>query len=77
MKMNTGSFVADGNAVNVDVGFIPDFVIAFEGQEETNPQMHYWMRERIDSANANAQFGIQDSAGTKTKHAAAVNGFAP
>lgn len=77
MKMNTGSFIADGNEVDVEVGFIPDFVIAFEGQEETNPQVHFWLRERIDAASAEAQFGILDTGGTKTKHAAAVNGFAP
>lgn len=77
MKMNTGSFIADGNAVNVNVGFIPDFIIAFEGQEETNPQMHFWLRERIDAASAEAQFGILDTGGTKTKHTAAINGFAP
>ena len=77
MKFNSGQFTADGNAVNVEVGFIPDFVIAFEGLEETNPQMHYWFRSAIDSATADAQFGILDTGGTKTKHAAAINGFAP
>ena len=76
MKMNTGSFIADGLAVNVDVGFIPDFVIAFEGCEEGNPQLHYWMRERIDAASALGQFGFLDTAGTKSTHAAAANGFA-
>ena len=76
MKMNTGSFIADGLAVNVDVGFIPDFVIAFEGCEEGDPQIHYWMRERIDAASALGQFGFLDTAGTKSTHAAAANGFA-
>ncbi len=77
MKMNTGSFIADGNEVQVDVGFVPDLVIAIEGQEESTPQFHYWLRERIDSASGDAQFGILDSGGTKSKHAAAINGFAP
>jgi len=78
MKMNTGSFIAEGLAVNVDVGFIPDFVMAFEGIEETNPQIHYWMRERINAASAQGQFGlIMAGTGTVTEHAAAVNGFAP
>ncbi len=76
-KMNSGQFIADGNEVDVEVGFIPDFVIGFEGLEETNPQMHYWFRSAIDSASADGQFGILDSGGTKTKHAAAINGFAP
>ncbi len=76
MKFNSGQFVADGNAVNVDVGFIPDFVFAIEGLEESTPQLHYWFRSAIDSASAEAQFGIIDTGGTKAKHAAAVNGFA-
>ncbi len=77
MKMNSGQFVADGNEVDVEVGFVPDFVIAFEGLEETNAQVHYWFRSAIDSASSDAEFGILDTGGTKTKHAAAVNGFAP
>ena len=76
MKMNTGSFVADGNEVDVEVGFVPAFVIGIEGFEETNPQFHYWLPERIDAASAAGQFGILDTGGTKTKHAAAINGFA-
>ncbi len=77
MKMNTGSFVADGNEVDVNVGFVPDFVIAFEGWEEGTFQMHYWLRERIDAASAVGQFGGLDTGGTKSVHAAAINGFAP
>ena len=79
MKMNTGSFIADGNAVNVNVGFVPDFVLAFEGMEETSPSPHYWSRERIDSASGEGQFGllVTGTDGIVTKHAAAINGFAP
>jgi hypothetical protein len=76
MKFNSGQFVADGNAVNVDVGFIPDYVFAVEGLEETNPQLHHWFRSAIDSASAEGQFGLLLSAGTLSKHSAAVNGFA-
>jgi len=78
-KMNSGQFTADGNAVNVDVGFIPDFVIAFEGLEETSPSPHYWFRSAIDSLTADGQFGllVTGTDGIVTKHAAAVNGFAP
>ena len=75
-KINSGQFVADGNAVNVDVGFVPDFVIGIEALEETNQLYHYWFRSAIDSASADGQFGLLDTAGTKTKHAAALNGFA-
>ncbi len=77
MKFNSGQFVADGNAVNVEVGFIPDLVIAIEGLEETTWQIHYWFRSAIDSASALGQFGLLDTAGTKSIHAAAINGFAP
>jgi len=78
-KINSGQFTADGNAVNVDVGFIPDFVIAFEGLEETSPSPHFWFRSAIDSLTADAQFGllVTGTDGIVTKHAAAVNGFAP
>ena len=77
MKLNMGSFVADGNAIDVNVGFVPDFVIAFEGYEETNPAIHYWSRDRIDAASALGQFGlIMSGTGTVTVHADADNGFA-
>jgi len=77
-KMNSGQFTADGNAVNVEVGFVPDFVIAFEGLEETNPDPHFWFRSAEDSLTEDAEFGIllTGSSGVVTKHAAAVNGFA-
>jgi len=78
MKMNMGSFIANGSAVNVNVGFIPDFIIAFEGLEETNAQINFWMRERIDAASAIGQFGLNLAGnGAITTHAAAANGFAP
>ncbi len=79
MKFNSGQFTADGNAVNVEVGFVPDFVIAFEGLEETSPSPHYWFRSAIDSLTADGQFGllVTGTDGIVTKHAAAINGFAP
>jgi len=76
MRVNSGHFIADGSAVNVHVGFIPDLLICFEGLEETNPQIHYFLRELANTANGNGQYGILDTGGTKTKHAAATNGFA-
>jgi len=75
-KFNTGSFIANGSAVNVDVGFIPDLIIALEGQEETNPQMHIWSKDRADAASGQGEFGfVRSGTGTLTEHAAAVNGF--
>ena len=77
-KVNSGHFIADGSAVNVDVGFVPDLLIAFEGIEETNPSIHFWFRELANTANANGQYGmlLTGSTGVVTKHAAAANGFA-
>ena len=77
-KINSGQFVADGNEVDVEVGFIPDFVIGFEGLEETNPDIHFWFRSAEDAISTDAQYGIllTGSTGVVTKHAAAVNGFA-
>lgn len=71
--------MADGNAVNVDVGFIPDFVIAFEGLEETSPNPHFWFRSAIDALSSDGEFGLlmTGTTGVITKHAAAINGFAP
>ncbi len=78
-KIRSGQFVADGNEVSVDVGWIPDFVIAFEGLEETNPSPHYWFRSAIDGISTDGEFGllVTGSDGIVTKHAAAINGFAP
>lgn len=77
MSFNSGQFIADGNAVDVEVGFVPDYVFAVEGLEETNPQLHYWFRSAINSASANGQFGLTLSGGTLTRHAGATNGFVP
>ena len=79
MKMNSGQFVADGNEVNVEVGFKPDFVIAFEGLEETSPSPHFWFRSAIDAISSDGEFGLllTGTTGVVTKHAAAINGFAP
>ena len=78
-KMNSGQFVADGNEVDVEVGFIPDFVIAFEGLEETSPSPHFWFRSAIDGISSDGEFGLlmTGTTGIITKHAAAINGFAP
>ncbi len=78
-KINSGQFVADGNEVDVEVGFVPDFVIAFEGLEETSPSPHFWFRSAIDGISSDAEFGIllTGTTGVTTKHAAAINGFAP
>lgn len=77
MKFNQGQFVADGSAVNVDVGFIPDFVIGVEGLEEGSWQLYLWFRSAIDSASALGQYGLKVVAGTHSVISAAASGFAP
>jgi hypothetical protein len=76
-QYNGGNFIADGSAVNVDVGFIPDTLIGIEGFEETSPNIHIWQRSRGDTANDNGQYGviITGTTGVVTKHADAANGF--
>ena len=77
MQINSGHFIADGSAVNVDVGFVPDMIMAFEGIEETNPAQHFYFKELANTANGNGQYGmVRAGTGTVTKHAAATNGFA-
>jgi hypothetical protein len=78
MKKVGGHFIADGSAVNIDIGFIPDKFVAWEGMEETNPDMHVWHKEQANTANGNGQYGLllTGSTGVVTKHAAAANGFA-
>ena len=72
----SGHFIADGSAVNVDVGFIPDKVYMLHGLEETNPVEHIFIRELANTGTASGQYGLQDSGGTKTKLASAAAGFA-
>jgi len=76
MQKVSGHFIADGSAVNVECGFVPDKVYLLHGLEETNPVEHLFIRELANTANANGQYGLQDSGGTKTKLSSAAAGFA-
>ncbi len=73
-----GDFIADGNAINVDIGFVPDKFQAVAKYEETNPVTYEWRKSRGDTANDNGQFGITRPAngGAVTKNASAAAGFA-
>jgi|TARA_R100000501_G_C2594292_1_gene93322 hypothetical protein len=57
MKKVSKRFIADGNAVNIDLGFIPDFVTIFDGLDNTSPNIYYHFRELEDNA-LDAQYGI-------------------
>lgn len=77
MKKHGGELIADGNAINVDVGNIPDKVIATAKAEEANPLIYTWYKERANTVNSNAQFGylLTGSSGVITKAADAANGI--
>lgn len=73
--------VADGNAINVKLGFIPDHIIATEGLEDANPNVYEWWRDQADAVEAGeysgAQYGIKHNGadGVITQCADANNGF--
>ena len=75
MKKVSGHFIADGSAVNINIGFVPDAFRAWEGIEEGNPAIHYWYKECANVSGTYGQYGFKNAAGTISTHAAATNGF--
>jgi hypothetical protein len=77
-EMTSGSFIADGNAINIDCGFVPDKFVAYSKLEETNPNQYVWYRQRGDTVNGNGQYGITvtGSTGVITLNASAAAGIA-
>jgi hypothetical protein len=71
------TFIADGSAMNLDFGFIPDHVRAFRKFEETNPDVIEWWKRLADDAD-NGQYGIllTGSTGVVTVNASAAAGIA-
>jgi len=74
----SGTFIADGDAINVNIGFVPDYVEAFE--LTSDPEIVYrWYRVLSDRNAATAatfMYGIvDDGAGALSYAAAATNGF--
>ena len=71
----SGTFIADGSTLNIDVGFIPDYVEAFE--LTSGPEIIYrWYRCLEDEATS-GRYGLEDSgAGVITECATAAAGFA-
>ena len=76
MKKVGGDLIADGSAINIDIGFVPDLFRAWEGCEEGNPKIHYWIKSRAASANDYGQYGFTNTAGTISTCATALAGFA-
>ncbi len=75
MKKVGGSFIADGNAVNLDLGFVPDKFRAWVALGGTILVME-WFKDLANNVTASGQFGITDTAGTKSLNATAAAGFA-
>jgi len=56
MKKVSGRFIADGAAINVNIGFIPDYVKLIGGLDNTNPVIFEFFK---DLSGENGQYGIQ------------------
>jgi hypothetical protein len=56
MKKVSGRFIADGAAINVNIGFIPDYVKLIGGLDNTNPVIYEFFK---DLSGENGQYGIQ------------------
>jgi len=72
-----GNLIADGNAINIDIGFVPDKFVAVAKLEETNAVNYEWLKSRGDTANDYGQYGMTRAAGggALTKLASAAGGF--
>lgn len=57
MKKVSGRFIADGSAINVNIGFVPDYVKLIRALEETNPNIYEFYKDLSD-AGANGQYGL-------------------
>ena len=45
MKKVSGRFIADGAAINVNIGFIPDYVKLIRGLDNTNPVIYEFFKD--------------------------------
>jgi hypothetical protein len=76
MKKVCKHVIADGNAMNIEFGFVPDKVIAFTKAEETNQVVYLWWKEVANNGTANGQYGFaRATTGEYTKCASAAYGF--
>lgn len=77
MQVVSATFLADGNALNIDIGFIPDYVEAFELTSAAEV-VYKWYRCLEDAEVTAGRYGIEDDgAGVLTECATADAGFAP
>lgn len=78
MKKVCQHVIADGNAMNIELGFVPDYVRALAKFEETSPVTYEWWKELANTANSNGQYGITRPAdgSAPLKLSGASGGFA-
>jgi len=79
----SGTFIMDGSAINVDIGFIPDYVkLIYNLEEGDNEVIHEWWRALADLGDkgvyTEGRYGISIScAGAVTIPTTAATGIIP
>lgn len=70
----TKHWEGDGNAVNIDFGFIPDFAIMFAETGQTNPDILIYFKRFVDDQS---MYGLKltGSTGVVTRLTTAATGF--
>lgn len=77
MDIKTGYFQSDGNAVNIILGFVPDFLLLYEDfKGAAAPYVFMWQKAIYDGAHADGMYGFVDaSTGDWIDCADAANGI--
>jgi len=50
-KIVSGHFESDGNAINLKLGFVPDWCILFNNTGQTAPDIYFWFKRFVDDAS--------------------------
>jgi hypothetical protein len=70
----TKHWEGDGSAVNIDLGFIPDFAIMLANTGQTNPDIYLWFRRFVDDQSMYGLL-ITGSTGVVTRVTTAATGL--
>jgi hypothetical protein len=76
-KIVSGMFTASDAAVNVECGFVPDYVRAWSALTGTELVIEWFKCLADASAGTSGQYGCLDSAGAKSMCQDAANGIIP
>ena len=73
-KTYTGHFEGDGNARNIDCGYIPQYVILYQDVAKTSPDKIEWFERFVDDSS---MYGLQTtgSTGVVTRLTTAATGI--